>query len=45
MIEVFGCALVLLLVCIGAPFGMDGVVSGAFSGCFRCGAVFSLSDA
>ena len=42
---VFGIALVLLLVCISAPFGMNGVVSGAFSGSFRCGAMFSLSDA
>ena len=31
--------------CICAPFGMNGVASGAFSGSFRCGAFFSLSDA
>jgi len=33
------------LVCISTPFDMIGVASGAFSGSFRCGAVFSLSDA
>ncbi len=32
------------LYCISTPFDMNGVVSGAFSGSFRRGAVFSLSD-
>ncbi len=32
-------------VCIGAPFGMNEIESGPFSGSFRCGAVFSRSDA
>ena len=32
-------------VCISAPFGMNGVVSGAFSGSFRVVEVFSGSDA
>jgi len=41
----FWYAFVPLLVCISAPFGMNGVVSGAFSGSFRCGEFFSGSDA
>ena len=43
--ERFWYAFVLLWVCISAPFGMNGVESGSFSGSFRCGAVFSRSDA
>ena len=33
------------LYCISTLFDMNGIVSGSFSGSFRCGAVFSLSDA
>jgi len=33
------------LACIRAPFGMNGVVSGAFSGSFRVVEGFSGSDA
>jgi hypothetical protein len=35
----------VFLVCISAPFGMIGVVSGAFSGSFRVLEGFSGSDA
>ena len=41
----FGHAFVPLLVCIGAPFGMNRIVEGRFSGSFRCGVVFSCPDA
>ena len=43
--RVFPCVGAVFLVCISAPFGMNGVVSGAFSGSFRFGGVFSGSDA
>jgi hypothetical protein len=43
--RVFGHAFVPLLVCISTPFGMNGVVSGAFSGSFRVVEGFSGSDA
>ena len=41
MIAFFGYALVPLWVCISTPFGMNGVVSGAFSDSFRRGEVYS----
>jgi len=42
---VFPCVGVVFWVCICAPFGMNGVASGAFSGSFRVVEVFSASDA